>query len=154
MKKVLVCSENPAHAAFFGNAVERHLWVLDKYGEFISDSECYDSEVVIDGVFTCKTCGADAKWASTSENGFLAGTVGYWLDESNTIFCAGDFDEYHDLQALEIASPVGSAIVKLLQDLHNLWANDDVPNDCGALSEAREHLIAAGVIQARVWCYG
>ena len=64
MKKV--CPNDPSHKTFITTAHEVHDWVVDEEGNFIEDKGCCEvaANPHPDNIWTCATCGADAKTIS------------------------------------------------------------------------------------------
>ena len=55
--KIKVCPQC-GNGKFLVLAIQRHDWIVDGDGYFISDEGCYDSEVVSGNQWDCTECGA------------------------------------------------------------------------------------------------
>jgi hypothetical protein len=62
---VYYCGNCRNRTKFLRSATERHEWRVDKYGQFVSDVECYDSEP--DETVRCAKCGDKAMKAEEGE---------------------------------------------------------------------------------------
>jgi len=59
----IICPNSKRHCRFVTTAHEVHTWVVSQTGDFVKDLRCIDvSHLPEKGdLFTCKTCGAEAK---------------------------------------------------------------------------------------------